>query len=105
MSKLESRRDLMMKLTSAGVAAMVGSGAAPAPSPSGTSAPAGDIQVRLTSGAKSSARRAAQPWAEAAPPRLSRHPVQAHRLGTAKSGGRLERIDWRVKRRSRRQPD
>ena len=62
MSKLESRRDLMMKLTSAGVAAMVGSGAAPAQSPSGTSAPAGDIQVRLTSGAKRLAREASLQW-------------------------------------------
>jgi glucosylceramidase len=66
MSKLESRRDLVMKLTSAGVAAMVGSGAAPAQtaagSPSGTSAAAGDIRVRLTAGAMRLAQEASLQW-------------------------------------------
>src|ERR1035441_5788177 len=66
MSKLESRRDLMKKLTSAGVAALVGSGVAPAQSaagsPSGTSAPAADILVRLTSGAMRLAPEASLQW-------------------------------------------
>jgi glucosylceramidase len=66
MSKLQSRRDLMKKLTSAGVAAMAGSSAAPAQTAaqplSATGAAAGEIQVRVTAGAMRLAREASLQW-------------------------------------------
>jgi len=59
MSNQETRRDLMKKLTSAGVAAMVGAGAAAAQT---ATAPSGDIQVALTAGGKRLAHEDPLAW-------------------------------------------
>src|ERR1700684_2486457 len=62
MSKLESRRGLILQLASAGAATIVGSRATAAQSGSGAAAPSGEIRVELTAGTTRLFREASLPW-------------------------------------------